>query len=150
MTDSILADQVFAAAITAPHGSAAQEEASRDQLHEARLPVSMPRQNGCCLIPTVHQLASDILPSLKSDTHLRRLLSEHARYLEQDDAAGAMGSLKEIDGLIARISIDFFRRQNIKKISVEAISVPNSSPVRVILILRTRGYQGRQYFEIDG
>ena len=148
MMNPYLAESAQARTKDALQGSEAQEETSREARKLGWLFRSLPRRQAQGLIPSVHQLAEDILPSLKSDTHLRRLLSEHSRFLEQEDAAGAMGSLKEIDGLIARISIDFFRRQNIKKISVEAISVPNSHPVRVILILRAGGYQGRQYLEI--
>lgn len=142
------ADSGAARATDTFEGSEAQEETSREALKLGWLFRSLPRRRARGVIPSVHQLAEDILPSLQSDTHLRRLLREHSRFLEQEDAAGAMRSLKEIDGLIAQISIDFFRRQNIKKISVEAISVPNSAPVRVILILRAGGHQGRQYLEI--
>jgi hypothetical protein len=142
------ADYGAAPATDTFEGSEAQEETSREAPKLGWLFRGLPGRRARSLIPTVHQLAEDIQPSLKSDTHLRQLLLEHSQFLEQEDAAGAMASLKEIDGLIARISIDFFRRQNIKKISVEAISVPNSHPVRVILILRAGGYQGRQYLEI--
>lgn len=120
-----------------------------EALQEGWLSRRLSRRRVRRLIPTVHRLTDDVLPVLQADRYLRHLLEEHARFMEEDNVEGAIRCLNEIDGLIARICIDYFRRQDIRRIRVEAISVPNGRPVRVILILRALGYQGRQYFSID-